>query len=75
VLYLIASGKAAFASNGFGENSPGGYSLFSGFVTEVVMTLMFLIIILGAIEYRRCPRRVCESFFRQQWRVGHSAHY
>ena len=54
VLYLIASGQAGFdlsgglASNGYGEHSPGGYSMTSGFVTEVVMTLMFLFIILGA---------------------------
>ena len=47
VLYLIASGKAGFdvaagfASNGYGEHSPGGYSLFSALVTEVVMTLVF----------------------------------
>src|SRR5712671_893484 len=53
VLYLIASGKAGFdlsgglASNGYGAHSPGGYSLTSGFVTEVVMTFMFLMIILG----------------------------
>jgi aquaporin Z len=40
------------ASNGFGEHSPGGYSLGSGFVTEVVMTFMFLIIILGATDPR-----------------------
>jgi aquaporin Z len=58
VLYLIATGQAdfdvttGFASNGYGEHSPGGYSLFSGFVTEVVMTLMFLIIILGATDSR-----------------------
>lgn len=58
VLYLIASGKAGFelsagfASNGYGEHSPGGYSLFAGFVTEVVMTLMFLVIILGATDER-----------------------
>jgi aquaporin Z len=58
VLYLIASGKAGFdvaagfASNGYGEHSPGGYSLFSGFITEVVMTLMFLIIIMGATDKR-----------------------
>ena len=53
LLYLIASGKAGFdlagglASNGYAEHSPGGYSLLSGFVTEVVMTFMFLMIILG----------------------------
>ena len=60
VLYLIASGKAGFdlgaglASNGYGEHSPGGYSLMSGLVSEVVMTLMFLLIILGATD-RRAP--------------------
>jgi aquaporin Z len=58
VLYLIASGKAGFdlsgglASNGYGTHSPGGYSLFAGFVTEVVMTGMFLLIILGATDDR-----------------------
>jgi aquaporin Z len=58
VLYLIASGKAGFdlsgglASNGYGDHSPGGYSLTSGLVTEVVMTFMFLIIILGATDKR-----------------------
>jgi len=58
VLYLIASGKAGFdvtagfASNGYGEHSPGGYSLGSAFITEVVMTFMFLIIILGATDER-----------------------
>ena len=58
VLYLIASGHAdfnvadGFASNGYGDHSPGGYSLASGFVTEVVMTLMFLVIILGATDER-----------------------
>jgi len=56
VLYLIASGKtgfdvsAGFASNGYGEHSPGGYSLTSALVTEVVMTMMFLIVILGATD-------------------------
>jgi len=58
VLYVIASGKAGFdlsaglASNGYGEHSPGGYSLAAGFVTEVVMTFMFLLIILGATDER-----------------------
>jgi len=57
VLYLIASGKvgfetAGFASNGYGEHSPGGYNLTSALVTEVVMTFMFLIIILGATDER-----------------------
>jgi aquaporin Z len=58
VLYLIASGKPGFdlsgglASNGYGAHSPGGYSLVAGFVTEVVMTFMFLMIILGATDAR-----------------------
>ncbi|MEE4602010.1 MAG: aquaporin Z [Desulfobacteraceae bacterium] len=58
VLYLIASGKAGFdvtagfASNGYGEHSPGGYSLLASLVTEVVMTMMFLVIILGATDER-----------------------
>jgi len=60
VLYAIASGKAGFdlagglASNGYGDHSPGGYSMGAGFLTEVVMTLMFLLIILGATD-RRAP--------------------
>jgi len=60
VLYSIASGAPGFdlagglASNGYGEHSPGGYSLSAGFLTEVVMTLMFLLIILGATD-RRAP--------------------
>ncbi len=58
VLYLIASGKAGFdvtagfASNGYGDHSPGGYSLTSALVTEVVMTMMFLLIILGSTDAR-----------------------
>jgi aquaporin Z len=58
VLYVIASGKegfdlaGGFASNGFGEHSPGGYSMTADLVTEVVMTMMFLIIILGATDDR-----------------------
>ncbi|MEZ5583783.1 MAG: aquaporin Z [Candidatus Competibacteraceae bacterium] len=58
VLYLIASGKAGFdisgglASNGYGAHSPGGYSLTAGLVTEIVMTFMFLMIILGATDKR-----------------------
>ena len=60
VLYMIASGKAGFdvagglASNGYGAHSPGAYSLQAGFLTEIVMTLMFLLIILGATD-RRAP--------------------
>jgi aquaporin Z len=58
LLYFIASGRAGFdlsgglASNGYGGRSPGGYSLASGFATEVVMTFMFLMIILGATDER-----------------------
>jgi len=58
VLYLIASGKpgfdlaGGFASNGYGEHSPGGYSLTAALVTEVVMTFMFVLIILGATHTR-----------------------
>ncbi|MFZ2950885.1 MAG: aquaporin Z [Desulfuromonadaceae bacterium] len=58
VLYMIASGKtgfdvaAGFASNGYGEHSPGGYSLLAALVCEVVMTMMFLLIILGATDKR-----------------------
>jgi len=58
VLYVIASGaagfdvSAGFASNGFGEHSPGGYSMTAALVTEIVMTFMFLIIILGATDDR-----------------------
>ena len=58
ILYVIASGQAGFdvtagfASNGYGEHSPGGYSLTSALVTEIVMTFMFLMIILGATDKR-----------------------
>ena len=58
VLYFIASGKAGFdlagglASNGYADHSPGKYSAASSFVTEVVMTFMFLIVILGATDRR-----------------------
>ncbi len=58
VLYLIASGKAdfslagGFAANGYGEHSPGKYSLLAGIVSEVVMTFMFLIVILGTTHHR-----------------------
>ena len=61
VLYLIASGKAGFdvaagfACNGYGDHSPGGYSLLAALVTEVVMTMMFLLIILGATD-KRAPQ-------------------
>ena len=58
VLYLIASGKpgfslaGGFASNGYGEHSPGGYSLLACFVAEVVLTAFFLLVILGATDAR-----------------------
>ncbi len=59
VLYVIATGKAdfqlgSFAANGYGEHSPGGYSLTAALVTEVVMTFFFLIIIIGS-THRRVP--------------------
>jgi aquaporin Z len=60
VLYVIASGKpgfdlaGGFASNGYGEHSPGGYSLTAALVTEIVMTFMFLVVILGT-THRRAP--------------------
>jgi aquaporin Z len=56
VLYVIASGKAGFelsagfASNGYGAHSPGGYSLVAAMVCEVVMTMIFLFVILGATD-------------------------
>jgi aquaporin Z len=61
VLYVVASGKvgfdlsAGFAANGYGAHSPGGYSLLAALVTEVVMTMMFLLVILGATD-KRAPQ-------------------
>jgi aquaporin Z len=61
VLYVIASGKAGFdlaggfASNGYADHSPGGYSLVACLVAEIVLTFMFLMIILGATD-RRAPQ-------------------
>jgi aquaporin Z len=58
ILYLIATGQAGFdvsagfASNGYAEHSPGGYSLLAALVAEVVMTMMFLLVILGATDKR-----------------------
>ena len=58
VLYVIASGavgfdvSAGFASNGFGEHSPGGYSMTAALVAEIVMTMMFLLVIMGATDGR-----------------------
>lgn len=61
VLYLIANGKAGFdlsggfASNGYDSHSPGGYTLPAAFLTEVVMTMMFVLVILGATD-KRAPQ-------------------
>ena len=58
MLYLIASGKATFstaggfASNGYGLHSPGGYSLLASFVAEVVLTMFFLLVIMGSTDKR-----------------------
>lgn len=60
ILYLLASGQSGFtleggfASNGYGDRSPGGYSLSAALVTEIVMTFMFLIVILGC-THKRAP--------------------
>lgn len=62
ILYLIASGKdgfdlvgSGFAANGFGEHSPGGYGMTAALVSEIVMTFMFLIVILGA-THSKAPK-------------------
>ncbi len=61
VLYLIASGKTGFsladgfAANGYGEHSPGGYSLVAALTAEIVLTFIFLLIILGATD-KRAPQ-------------------
>ena len=61
ILYLIASGQAGFdvssgfAANGYGDHSPGGYGLLSALLIEIVMTMFFLIVILGATEVRAAP--------------------
>ena len=61
VLFVIASGKtgfdvaAGFAANGYGAHSPGGYSLLAALVSEIVMTMMFLLVILGATD-KRAPQ-------------------
>jgi aquaporin Z len=57
ILFLIVSDKGIgnFAANGFGEHSPGGYGLFPALITEIVMTFMFLIIILGATHKKAAP--------------------
>jgi aquaporin Z len=61
ILFLIASGKAGFdvsagfASNGYGAHSPGGYGLPAALLTEIVMTMMFILVILGATD-KRAPQ-------------------
>ena len=60
ILYAIATGKAGadiggFATNGYGAHSPGGYSMGAAMVTEIVMTAIFLIVILGATAKRAAP--------------------
>ena len=60
ILYFIATGQegfelGGFAANGFGEHSPGGYGMYAALLTEVVMTFMFLIIILGA-THSKAPK-------------------
>ena len=60
ILYIIASGKTGFemggfAANGYGEHSPGGYSMLAALVTEIIMTFMFLVIILGA-THSKAPK-------------------
>lgn len=60
ILYLIATGKpgfeiGGFAANGYGEHSPGGYSMLAALICEIVMTFMFLIIILGA-THAKAPK-------------------
>jgi len=73
VLYAIASGKAGYevasglGANGYGAHSPGGYSLAAGFVTEVVMTLMFLLIILGATDRRAPPGFAPTAGYVYRW--------
>ena len=70
VLYAIASGQpgfdvaGGFASNGYGDHSPGGYSLAACALTEIVLTFMFLMIILGA-PMNACPKASLR--FRSAW--------
>lgn len=58
ILYLIASGQAGFdvtagfASNGFGDHSPGGYTMMAALIAEVVMTMMFILVIMGSTDSR-----------------------
>ena len=75
VLYIIASGKegfdlaAGFASNGYGTHSPGGYSLQAALVCEVVMTMMFILVILGATD-KRAPA----GAYSHAWRSLNNIH-
>jgi len=60
ILYMIATGKSgaeigSFAANGYGEHSPDGYNIFAAFLTEIVMTFMFLLVILGA-THSKAPK-------------------
>lgn len=62
LIYFIASGKPGFdlatqglAANGYGEHSPGGYSLAAGFVCEIVMSFMFILVVMGATD-KRAPQ-------------------
>ena len=60
ILYMIASGKpgfelGSFAANGYGEHSPGGYNMVAALISEIVMTFMFLIVILGA-THSKAPK-------------------
>ncbi|CAM4024750.1 aquaporin Z [Vibrio neonatus] len=60
VLYIIATGKAgadigSFATNGYGEHSPHGYSMLAALVTEITLTAVFLFVIMGATDKRAAP--------------------
>ena len=55
--WVAAEARGSLAANGFGEHSPGGYTLGSALVTEIVMTAMFLLIILGVTDKRAPARR------------------
>ncbi len=74
VLAVIAGGKegfdlvtSGFAANGYGAHSPGGYSLAAAFVTELVVTFMFLMIILGSTDTRAPASRRSRSVSASRW--------
>ena len=75
VLYFIASGQPSFdianglANNGYGDHSPGHYSMAAGFVTEVIMTFMFLMIILGATD-ENSLQRICGLGYRSRSHIN-----